>query len=182
MANPTLKKTRLHGFSFTPAPKRGEGGPMVVIDASTLWTDEVRGYFGFEEIPETVMGGVKLSPNSQPISKFVMKPGSGLDGNSIEMEATEMDGFHLFIPTKENESRELRYVIRTMMKNAEVILGKYGRTAGAAFGTLRYIISEAEQIKLGADEQEELPLKGDAFEEHVREINRTKRELASKGN
>lgn len=177
MPNLTFFGAAIHGFSFSPAPKRGEGGPVVLIDASITWNDKIRGWGGWEDVPETVGGTIHLIPKEIAIQGFEMTPGKGLENQAFELGATEISDCQLFIPTKEDQERELRFTIKTQDKGAETILGKYGRCAGGAVGKIKIIYQEGggTQVDLTPDAQEELPLKGDAIEGHnARTVGRKK--------
>jgi hypothetical protein len=123
-----------HGFKFSVGPKRGDGSPVVVAEFSAPWTDKNREAGGWQELPDTVSGNVSLVPCELAATHIEMKP-RGIVGFSID--CSEASGFSCFIPTKEGVPRELRFVVKSASIHAGKELDRYGRTAGAAAGTLR---------------------------------------------
>ena len=145
MAKITIKGARFQGFSFSCGPKRGDGGPVVVSEWIAGWTDENRAAGVWDEIPETVSGNVSLVPGELAATHLEFKP-RGLDG--IKFECSKASGFHVFIPTKEGEPRELRFQVKTSAMKAGRELDTFGRTAGTAAGTLRISHDEDAQTTL----------------------------------
>ena len=150
MAKITIKGARFQGFSFSCGPKRGDGGPVVVSEWSATWTDENRAAGAWDEIPQTVSGNVSLVPGELAATRLEFKP-RGLDG--IEFECSKASGFHVFIPTKEGEPRELRFQVKTSAMKAGCELDTFGRTVGTAAGTLRISHDEDAQTALDGMQQ-----------------------------
>lgn len=153
MATQKVNSARCTGYRFTVGPKRGDGGPMVISEWAAPWTEANRKAGGWEEVPETVSGNVALLPSERACKSIDMKPGGGLEKNQFQLDASTVDGFHLFIPTKEGQARELRFTVASSAVNAYSILGKYLHVCGEAKGALR--------IKLSDDDQGELDDKDD---------------------
>lgn len=144
----TLNGAQINSYSFTPAPKRGKGGPMVIINCSAKWTKTAQKIMKWEELPNTITGSVTLSPGTAPAQSMEMTP-KGLEQHSLTLEISGATGFHLFIPTKEGEEEELRFAIETPSKEAGKVLDKYCRLVGTAPGIMKLEWDEAKQGKLG---------------------------------
>jgi len=165
MAKITFSVACCHGFRFTTGPKRGEGGPMIIAEFSAPWTERNRDAGKWEEIPETVTGNVSLVPGELAAQHVEFIPGNGLEKHAFSLDVSTASDFQCFIPAKEGEERELRFKVKSAAKDAGRILDTFGRTCGEATGKLKLTYDEDAQGELG-DEQEPLPLKGDALEEH----------------
>lgn len=134
MAKLSLTGVMFHGFKFSVGPRRGDGSPVVIAEFSAPWTEKNREAGGWQEIPDTVSGEPKLIPSSLAATHVEMKP-RGLVGFSLD--CSEASGFKVFLPTKEGVPRELRFLVKSASIHAGKELDRYGRTAGAAAGTLR---------------------------------------------
>lgn len=139
-----------NGYHFTCGPKRGNGGPMVIAEFTAPWTEKNRKAGGWEELPETISGNVTLLPSSLAASHFEFIPGKGLEKHAISIDSTEATNFHCFVPTKEGESRELRFKLKTAVDKSSRTLDTLGRTIGTASGKLT--ISYAESAKDDPDQ------------------------------
>lgn len=156
MAKITLNGAAFHGFKFTMGPKRGEGAPIVIAEFSAPWTERNRKAGDWAEIPETVSGSINLLPASLAASNFEFIPGNGMEAHSISMDCSSVEEFKCFVPTKEGEKRELRFVIKTPSIRACKDLEKHGRLAGEASGKLHISYDaapDAEQQTLISKEQ-----------------------------
>lgn len=157
MATQRLNSARFLGFKFTTGPKRGEGGPMCIVDFAAPWTEANRKSGGWEEVPDTVSGNIALVPGNKTCQSIQMTPGGGLEKHAFDLDASTVDGFHVFVPTKEKEPRELRFSVKTSATKAYDVLGKYGHVCGEAKGKLRIKLSDDAQGELeDAEEQGEL--------------------------
>lgn len=145
MAKITLTGAAFHGFRFTMGPKRGEGAPIVIADFTAPWTERNRKAGDWAELPVTCSGTVNLLPASLAASNFEFIPGNGMEAHSISMDCSSVEEFKCFVPTKEGEARELRFVIKTPSIRACKDLEKHGRLAGDATGKLH--ISYDEETK-----------------------------------
>ncbi len=154
MAKISLAAASFHGFRFSCGPKRGDGGPVVVAEFHAQWSEKNREAGGWKEIPDTVSGNVSLVPDELAATHFEFKP-RGFAGFSLDCSTAS--GFHVFVPTKEGEERELRFTIKTSALHAGKELDRFGRVAGTAPGTLRISHDEdAQQTLDDADNQREL--------------------------
>lgn len=153
MAKITLTGAAFHGFQFTVGPKRGEGAPMVIAEFSAPWTEKNREAGGWDELPESVSGSINLVPAELAATVFEFVPGKGMEAHAISLECSAATDFKCFVPTKEDEARELRFKIKSPSIKAGRTLDTYGRTCGEATGRLK--ISYDETTPAG---QEEIPL------------------------
>lgn len=144
----TLNGAQINSYSFTPAPKRGKGGPMVLINCSAKWTKTAQKAMKWEALPKTVSGSIHLSPGNAPAQSMEMTP-KGLEQHTLTLEISGATGFSLFIPTKDDEEEELRFSIETPSKDAGRALDKYCRTVGTAPGIMKLEWDEAKQGELG---------------------------------
>ena len=130
----TISGACFHGFEFSVGPKRGEGSPVVIAEFSAPWNEKNREAGGWEEIPETVSGNVKLVPSELAATHIEFKP-RAVGGFSLDCSAAT--DFSCFVPTKEGEARELRFRIKSSSIKAGRELDSFGRSVGSAAGTLR---------------------------------------------
>lgn len=151
----TLNSAAFHGFRFTTGPKRGEGGPVVIAEFSAPWTETNRKTGGWEELPDCVSGEIRLVPGKLAASHIEFKPGKGLEKHAVSLDVSSAEDFKCFAPTKEGQARELRFVVKTSVKNAEREFGDLGRTVGNAGGRLSISYDEAEQERLISEEAAE---------------------------
>jgi hypothetical protein len=147
-----LRKAYFDGFSFSNGPGRGEGGVVVVSHWKAPWTDKHRESGGWEELPETVSGAIKLKPSRIAGTHLEFTPQGGMEKHAISMDIDGVDGCKVFVPTKEDGERELRFEVRTSVNKAEVDLGRLGRTTGKATGILKLSYDAEAQAKLAAGE------------------------------
>jgi hypothetical protein len=119
---------------------------MVIAEFSAPWTEANRKTGKWQEIPETVSGGVHLVPAELAASAFVFTPGKGLESHAISLDAAGADSFVCFCPTKEGETRELRFSINSTSQKAARTLEAFGHAVGEASGKL--VISYDEQAQL----------------------------------
>lgn len=149
----TLNSAAFHGFTFGTA-KRGKGSILVVAEFSAPWTEANRKAGDWSELPETISGPVKLLPADLAASHIEFIPGKGLEGHAISMNVSGVTGFQCFIPTKEDEVRELRFSVETADPKAERTLGALGRIALNATGKLKISYEAApEEAPLISAEQ-----------------------------
>lgn len=142
MAKITLTGAKFHGYSFTVGPKRGEGAPSVTAEFSAPWTEKNRESGGWKELPDTVSGNVALVPGELAATHAEFKP-RGFVGFSIDC-STACD-FHVFVPTKEGEERELRFKLKSSSIHAGKELDRFGRSGGSVPGPLRISHDEDAQ-------------------------------------
>lgn len=174
----TFTVVSFHGFRFTVGPKRGEGGPMTVAECSAPWTERNRDAGGWDDLPETIAGGVKLIPAEFAAQHIEFIPANGMEKSAFSIDASSAEDFVCFVPTKDGEERELRFTIKTPATDAVHMLETFLRSLGEASGQLNITYAE-EPKKKGKDEkqlalapagpslvQEPPPLKGEALAEH----------------
>lgn len=157
MAKITLQNASFHGFSFSCGPKRGDGGPVVVVEFSAPWTERNRAAGKWEEIPETVSGNIGLVPNELAATHIEFTPRGGI-GFSIDCSLAH--DFKCFVPTKEGVPRELRFEISTSALKAGRELEAYGRVSGEMPGTLKISHSEDANAALADGQQALEPAAG----------------------
>jgi hypothetical protein len=144
MAQITLTGAAFHGFRFTVGPKRGEGAPTVIAEFRAPWTEANRKAGGWEEVPDSVSGHISLVPTDLAASHIKFVPGKGLQQHAFSLDVSGASGLSLFVPTKEGEPRELRFVVKSANIKAGRLLDTYGRTAGAATGKLKISVDETQ--------------------------------------
>lgn len=142
MAKITLTGAAFHGFEFTIVPKRGEGGALCIAEFSAPWTERNREAGGWEELPETVSGSIGLVPGDLAASTIEFIPGNGMEKHAISLDVSSASDFKCFVPTKEDEKRELRFKIRTPSIQACREFEKWGRLGGEATGRLKISYDE----------------------------------------
>lgn len=158
-----LRKAYFRGFSFTAGPARGEGAPIVKAQFAAPWSEKHREAGGWEEIPETVSGSIHLKPAQIAGTHLEFIPQGGLDKHRISLDINSVDNCVVFVPTKEDEEREIRFNVRTSVNKAEEMFGRLGRTVGNGEGILKLSYDAEAQRKLieGDDAegegQQELP-------------------------
>lgn len=143
----TLTGAAFRGFRFTVGPKRGEGSPTVIAEFTAPWTEVNRKAGGWEEIPGSVSGNINLVPAELAASHVEFVPGKGMQQHAFSLDVSEASGFSLFVPTKEGEPRELRFVLKSANIRACRLLDTYGRTAGAATGKLKISVDATQQTE-----------------------------------
>ena len=143
-----LRKAYFRGFSFTAGPARGEGAPIVKAQFAAPWTEKHREAGSWEEIPETVSGSIKLKPAQIAGTHLEFIPGGGMDKHRISLDINSVDDCVVFVPTREDEERELRFNVRTSVNNAEAMFGRLGRTVGNAGGVLKLSYDAEAQQRL----------------------------------
>ncbi len=154
MAKIEFRKAYFTGFSFTVGPARGEGAPMVVATFRAPWTDKHRESVGWKEVPDTVSGNVKLKPATIAGTHLEFIPQSGMEKHRIALDVSSVENCHVFVPKDEDGERELRFTIKTPVKNAERELGDLGRTVGSATGILKLSYDADAQRSLLEDDPE----------------------------
>lgn len=138
----TLTGAAFHGFEFTVGPKRGEGAPIVIAKFSAPWTERNREAGGWEELPESVSGSIDLVPGELAASTMEFIPGNGMETHAISMAVASASDFKCFVPTKEDDKRELRFKIRTPSLQACHDFETWGRLGGDATGRLKISYNE----------------------------------------
>lgn len=168
MAKIELRKAYFRGFQFTTGPARGEGVCMVIASFAAPWTEKHRQSGGWEEIPETVSGGIHLKPSRIAGTHMEFIPQGGLEKHAISLDIASVDDCTVFVPKKDGEEREMRFHIRTAILNAEKQFGALGRTVGQGAGILKLTYDAEAQQRLiegnggeeGEDGQQELEEQG----------------------
>ncbi len=156
----TLNSAAFHGFSFSTGPKRGKGGAIIIAEFSAPWTETNRKAGNWKELPDTVSGNVGLLPAELSATVITFKPGKGFEAHEFSLDVTGVTNFHCFVPTKEDEERELRFKIETPSEKAGRKLDTFGRTVGSAPGRLTISYDEPVQEPL-IDKQQALDTASD---------------------
>jgi hypothetical protein len=149
----TLNSAAFHGFKFSTGPKRGDGGAIVIAEFSAPWTESNRKAGDWKELPSTVSGAVHLVPGELAATNIVFTPGKGMQMHAFSLECNGASDFICFVPTKEDEERELRFKVSMPGKDPGKKLEAYGRTCGNATGKLVISYDEDAQEQL-IDEQQ----------------------------
>lgn len=149
----TLNSASFHGFRFTCGPKRGAGAPMVIAEFSAPWTEANRMAGKWREIPDTVSGSVHLVPAELAASVFTFTPSKGLAGHAFSLDAAGVEDFTCFIPTKDDESPELRFKITSASQKAARTLEAFGHAVGEAAGKLVISYEDTPTLPLISEEQ-----------------------------
>lgn len=110
---------------------------MVISEWAAPWTEANRKAGEWEEIPETVSGSVNLIPDELAATMIEFTPGKGMESHAFSLDVSGMSGITCFIPTKEGEPRELRFMIKSSSIKAGKTLDTFGRTAGSVTGKLK---------------------------------------------
>lgn len=148
------------------------GGVFVKLYLGCDFTKTVRDAMKWGELPE---GFTEASLTGELNAQtMTMDPGSELARHKFELPISVADHFQvvsLVVPDHPNRL-ELRFQVKTAAIKATRTVDEYYRTLGDKRGQMRIsYVDEPPQKKLGLgekkdDEQEELPLKGEAAAEH----------------
>src|SRR5581483_10171850 len=166
---------RLTRFEFVPKPKRGPGGPSVRAYFESAWLLPIREAMGWQDLPAETVRGTPGLRGALVACEIILTPAaSELAQHEITLRAQKIGNFEVFIPevTKGKEKPPvLRFRLESADDGLETKLGTWGRILGDAKARLKATYGELKKhAKHDTDEhddgQEELPLRGEAREEH----------------
>lgn len=126
---------------------------MVIAEFSAPWTEANRKAGKWQEIPDTVSGAVHLVPSELAAQTFVFTPGKGFESHAFSLDASGVEDFLCFVPTKEDESPELRFKITSASQKAARTLEAFGHAVGEAAGKLVISYEDTATLPLISEEQ-----------------------------